>query len=215
MRYLSAPCVGLVAGVLSMVSTFGVSVAGAQDQPMEIRTVETVRSAVFAGGCFWCVEADFDKIEGVVETVSGYPGGAGANPTYRNHAEKGHLEVVQITYEPSLVRYERLVEYFFKHIDPTDAGGQFCDRGSSYRTAIFAQNERQDEIARQEKAEIEVAGLLDAPIVTEIRGAATFYPAEDYHQDYYKKQPVKYSFYRKACGRDGRIKEIWGRDPAW
>ncbi len=215
MRSLSSPFVGAIAGLSAALFAFFSPNAGAEDQPGSIKTVADLETAVFAGGCFWCVEADFDKLAGVVDTVSGYAGGRTDNPTYRNHSAGGHLEVVKVSFDAAQVSFEELVEYFFRHIDPTDAGGQFCDRGNSYTTAVFAQDDAQAEIARAEKAAIEGSGLLDKPVVTAIREVSEFYPAEDYHQDYYLKQPAKYRFYRKACGRDARIDEVWGEEPSW
>ena len=167
-------------------------------------------TAIFAGGCFWCTEADFEKVPGVTSAVSGYIGGTTANPTYEQVSAggTGHYEAVRITYDPARVSYAALADYYFRTVDPTDAGGQFCDRGESYRTAIFALNDAQRKAAEAEKAE--VAAALDVPIVTPILPAATFYPAETYHQDYYKKNKVKYGFYRSRCGRDARLKEVWG-----
>jgi peptide-methionine (S)-S-oxide reductase len=164
-------------------------------------------TAIFAGGCFWCVEADFDKVEGVTETVSGYIGGDTENPTYENHSAAGHREAVKITFDPSVTDYWTLLDTFWRTIDPTDDGGQFCDRGHSYTTAVYALNEEQADIAERSRAAAEEA--LGKEIVTEIVTGKTFWPAEDYHQNYYKKNPVRYNFYRTACGRDERIKELW------
>lgn len=195
---------------LAALASVAVTSAGAQSQPMPVQTVENAETAIFAGGCFWCVEADFDKVDGVLETISGYTGGTTVDPTYRNHAADGHLEAVQITYDPDVISYEELVEYYFHHIDPVDKGGQFCDRGNSYTTAVFALNDAQAEIAESEIRSIDASGMLPAPVVTEVRRAGGFYPAEEYHQDYYLKAPLKYNFYRQACGRDDRIEELWG-----
>lgn len=202
--------VAAIAGLIAMGVAIATSDARAQGDPMPIKTVEALETAVFAGGCFWCVESDFDKVDGVIETLSGYTGGDSANPTYKSHGRDGHLEAVQITFDPAEVSYADLVAYFFRHIDPTDDGGQFCDRGNSYRTAVFALDNQQADIAEAEKATIAASGILDGPVVTQVRAAAPFWPAEDYHQDYYLKNPVKYRFYRQACGRDQRIKELWG-----
>jgi peptide-methionine (S)-S-oxide reductase len=173
---------------------------------------EGLRSAVFAGGCFWCVEADFDAVDGVVETLSGYTGGSVENPTYGDvtGGGTGHREAVRILYDPDRVSYETLADAFFRTIDPTDGGGQFCDRGPSYSTAIYAQNDEQRRIA--EAAASEAAETLDAEIETEIAPAAPFWPAEDYHQDYYEKNPIQYRFYRATCGRDRRVRDLWGQD---
>lgn len=170
------------------------------------------RSLVVAGGCFWCVEADFDKVEGVVSTTSGYTGGTLANPGYKDvvRGGTGHLEAVEIAFDPALVSEARLLDIFFRTIDPTDAGGQFCDRGESYTTAIFVSGEDQRQTA--EAAKTEAAAALGQTIVTPIRDAGAFYPAEDYHQDFYKKNPVRYQSYRKGCGRDGRVRALWGKD---
>lgn len=163
-------------------------------------------AAVFAGGCFWCVESDFEKLDGVGDVVSGYTGGALQNPTYRNH--EGHVEATQIPYDPAVVSYRELVDYFFRHIDPLDAGGQFCDRGHAYTTAIFYADESQKADAEAAKAEAE--RFLGETVVTPILPLGQFWLAEDYHQDYYKKNPVRYNFYRTGCGRDRRIKQVWG-----
>ena len=169
-------------------------------------------TAVFAGGCFWCVEADFDKVDGVISTTSGYTGGSVANPTYEQVSAKhtGHAEAEKIVFDPKKVSYQQLVEHFWRTIDPTTKDRQFCDAGSPYRTAIFAQNDEQLKIAQASKAALEKSKPFKAPIVTEIEKAKPFYPAEDYHQDYYNKNPVRYNYYRFACGRDARLKELWG-----
>ncbi len=168
--------------------------------------------AIFAGGCFWCVESDFDKVPGVISTTSGYTGGTVANPTYEQVSAKGsgHAEAVEIVYDPQKVTYERLVEYFWHTIDPTTKDRQFCDSGTPYRTAIFAQDAEQLKIAQASKAALEKTKPFKEPVVTEIVLATKFYPAEDYHQDYYLKNPVRYKYYRGGCGRDARLKELWG-----
>ena len=167
--------------------------------------------AIFAGGCFWCTEADFEKVPGVKTAVSGYIGGRTANPTYEQVSAggTGHYEAVRITFDPRKVSYGQLVDYYFRTVDPTDAGGQFCDRGESYRTAIFPVNAEQQQLAQAEKAE--VVGVLAKPIATEIIPASRFYPAEGYHQDYHTKNQLKYDFYRGRCGRDARLAEVWGK----
>jgi peptide-methionine (S)-S-oxide reductase len=162
-------------------------------------------NAVFAGGCFWCVESDFDKLDGVVSTVSGYTGGLKENPTYRDH--EGHVEAVEVTYDPKRVSYRALADYLLRHIDPLDSGGQFCDRGPSYVSAIFAANAEEREAARAAVAEAE--RVLGATVVTPVRDRGPFWIAEDYHQDYKEKNPLRYRYYRGACGRDARVKEIW------
>ena len=164
-------------------------------------------NAIFAGGCFWCVESDFEHLPGVIEAVSGYSGGDLLNPTYRNHGE--HVEVAQITFDPTIVSYDELLDFYWRHIDPTDPHGQFCDKGHSYISVVYARPD-QIEAARASKAEIEKTKPFKAPIVTEVLPAKEFWIAEDYHQDYYKKNPLRYKGYRKACGRDARVKELWG-----
>ena len=177
-----------------------------------------------AGGCFWCVEADFEKVKGVKEVVSGFAGGSVANPTYKQvvNGGTGHYEAAQIQYDPAVVTADQLLNMFFRSVDPTDAGGQFCDRGDSYRTAIFADGPQQKAAAEKAKADAQAA--LGQNVVTPILGAATFYPADSYHQDYYKsddrlafssvglgvKKSVAYKRYRDGCGRDQRVKQLWG-----
>ncbi|MBE7636794.1 peptide-methionine (S)-S-oxide reductase MsrA [Sneathiella sp. P13V-1] len=173
-------------------------------------TAAETEIATVAGGCFWCVEKDFEHVEGVISAVSGYTGGLLQNPTYRNHGK--HIEAVQIKYDPAKVSYAELVEIFWRSVDPTDAGGQFCDRGNSYTTAIFANSDEQREIATASKEKLQQSGILKADIVTPIRKAGAWTDAEDYHQDYYKKNPVRYKIYRYGCGRDDRIKELWGNE---
>jgi len=166
--------------------------------------------ATFAGGCFWCVESDFDKLPGVISTTSGYTGGRVANPDYEQVSSggTGHAESVQVIYDPSKVTYAQLLAYFWHHIDPTVKDRQFCDYGHQYRTAIFVHNDEEKKLAEESKKK--VAEELKKPIYTEIDKAGPFYPAEAYHQDFYKKNKVKYEFYRWNCGRDQRVKQIWG-----
>ena len=169
-----------------------------------------VGMATFAGGCFWCMEPPFDKLPGVISTTSGYIGGKTANPTYRQvvQGDTGHAEAVQVIYDPTMITYEKLLEVFWRNVDPLDAGGQFCDRGDSYRTGIFVHDETQLRLAQESKKQVEAK--LKKLVVTEIVLAPKFYPAEDYHQDYYVKNPVRYKFYRQNCGRDARLREVWG-----
>jgi peptide-methionine (S)-S-oxide reductase len=201
------------AGLLSAAAAMALT-AGAQSADNEIEIKADYASAVFAGGCFWCVEADFDKVPGVVETISGFAGGTLDNPSYKQVTAggTGHYEAVKVTYDPSRVSYRQLVDYFYRHVDPTDAGGQFCDRGESYRTAIFTGSVEEKAEALAATRKIEDSGVLDAPVVTVLAEAGEFWPAEDYHQNYYKKSPIKYRYYRSACGRDARVQEIWGKD---
>ncbi len=169
--------------------------------------------AIFAGGCFWCMEPPFDKLEGVIATTSGYTGGHTENPTYKQVSSDttGHYEAVEIIYDPLKINYETLLNVFWHNIDPLDRYGQFCDKGDSYRTAIFYLNEEQKEFANESVSKLAAAAFFDSPIVTEILPAKTFYPAEDYHQDYYQKNPIRYKYYRFACGRDKRLEELWGK----
>ncbi len=166
--------------------------------------------AVFAGGCFWCMEADFEKLDGVADVVSGFSGGAVKNPTY-NGDHAGHYEVIEVTYDPAMISYRDLLDHFWVNVDPFDAGGQFCDRGDSYRTGIFVADAEQRRLAERSKAQVSLR-FPDQTVVTPILDAATFYPVkgdESYHQDFYKKNPWRYQLYRWNCGRDQRLAEIW------
>jgi peptide-methionine (S)-S-oxide reductase len=171
-------------------------------------------TAIFAGGCFWCVEADFEKLPGVVKAESGYIGGKVPNPTYEevSGGRTGHAEAVRVWYDPQQVTYDRLLDFFWRHIDPTVKDRQFCDVGSQYRSAIFYEDDAQRAAAEASKAALEKSGRLPR-IYTEIVPAGTFYLAEEYHQDYYKKNPVRYRYYRTGCGRDARVAEVWGAKP--
>lgn len=171
-----------------------------------------LKTATFAGGCFWCVESDFEKVDGVVEVISGYTGGHVENPTYKQVSAggTGHAEAVQVFYDPEKVTYEDLLYVFWRHVNPTDAGGQFVDRGSQYRTGIFYHDDEQERLAVKSKRELEESGPLDKPIVTEIEKFTKFYRAEDYHQDYYKTHALRYRFYRFNSGRDQFLKKVWG-----
>lgn len=169
------------------------------------------QEALFAGGCFWCIEADFDKLPGVVDVVSGYTGGSKATANYKTVSSKetGHYEAVRVQYDPTIISYRQLVDYFWSHIDPTDANGQFCDRGSSYRAAVFYRNEQQRNTIERSKIELEKTKPFSGDIVTAILPEKPFYLAETYHQNYAKKNPLRYRFYRSRCGRDKRIKSLW------
>ncbi|EAQ99441.2 peptide-methionine (S)-S-oxide reductase MsrA [Congregibacter litoralis] len=171
-----------------------------------------VRKASFAGGCFWCVEADFEKLDGVLDVVSGFTGGTLQNPTYRGNHE-GHYEAAEITYDSDEISYEALLTHFWRTVDPLDAGGQFCDRGFSYKTAIFVANEEEREAAERSLQEVD-ALFPDDVVATVILPAGRFWPVEEYHQDYAKKNPLRYKYYRFGCGRDKRVKELWG-DKDW
>ncbi|MFZ5453515.1 MAG: peptide-methionine (R)-S-oxide reductase MsrB [Thermodesulfobacteriota bacterium] len=182
----------------------------AREAGVEEKTQDNRKTAVFAGGCFWCVESDFEKVPGVTEVVSGYAGGNGADPTYDDYARKGYVEVVKVIYDPALVTYKQLLDYFWRHLDPTDAGGQFLDRGPQYRGVIFYANEEQMREAEASKQELEKSGRFHKPIVTEILPLKNFYPAEDYHQNYYQTHTTKYKFYRWNSGRDQFLQRVWG-----
>jgi peptide methionine sulfoxide reductase msrA/msrB len=175
-----------------------------------------LEKATFAGGCFWCMEPPFEKLDGVKQVISGYTGGQKANPSYEevSGGGTGHLESIEITYDPAKVTYEMLLDVFWRQINPTDAGGQFVDRGPSYKSAIFYHDEEQKRLAEESKKKLEASGRFDKPIVTEIRPAVPFYRAEEYHQDYYKKSAVRYKFYRFNSGRDQFLKKIWGKEEA-
>ena len=204
------PRLALAIAALALAESAGAdpTPSSAQSQSGELST------AIFAGGCFWCVEADFEKVPGVVKAESGYIGGKSQNPTYEQVSAggTGHAEAVRVSYEPRKVTYEQLLDYFWHHVDPTVKDRQFCDGGNQYRTAIFYQGESQRAAAEASKAALEKSGRFKH-IYTEIVPAGPFYLAEDYHQDYYKKNPIRYSFYRKNCGRDARLGEVWGAKP--
>ena len=169
--------------------------------------------AVFAGGCFWCTESDFDKVPGVLSTTSGYIGGHVENPTYEDvsYGKSGHIEAVQVRYDSSKISYAQLLEVFWPTIDPITANAQFCDKGPQYRSAIFYGNPQEQALAEASKAALERSGKLPGPVVTEILAATTFYPAEEYHQDYHNKNPIRYAYYRNGCGRDARLEQLWGK----
>jgi peptide methionine sulfoxide reductase msrA/msrB len=206
--------------ILLVIATFAVAF---QNQDKNIRqkqgeknvlseVVNKLNTATFAGGCFWCTEADFEKVEGVVEVTSGYTGGHKENPTYDqvSAGETGHVEAVQVVFDPEKVSYKELLDIFWRHVDPTDPSGQFVDRGSQYRTAIFYHNEEQRRLAERTKGELGKTDRFDKPIVTEVIKFSKFYKAEDYHQDYYKNHSIRYKYYRYASGRDQFLKKVWG-----
>lgn len=196
----------LLALTLTLTSTLTLVNAMAND------TNNTIAKATFAGGCFWCMEPPFDKLDGVISTTSGYAGGESKNPSYEEVSSgiTGHTEAIQIEYDPSKVSYETLLEIFWQNIDPLDAGGQFCDRGSQYRSEIFVHDEIQAKAAVESKNK--TAEKLGKSIVTDISQTFEFYPAEDYHQNYYQRNPIRYKFYRHGCGRDKRLKELWHKN---
>lgn len=194
----------------------GCAAAGpAEDRaPAPIPAVgEHEEAAVFAGGCFWCMESDFDKLPGVVATTSGYAGGTEPNPTYEQVSSQttDYRESVRVVFDTDRTSYAKVLEWYWHHVDPTDAGGQFCDRGPSYRTAVFYADEAQRKAARASKAAIERSGVLPGPVVTPILPLGTFYAAENYHQDYYQKHPARYHAYRVGCGRDARVAQVWAK----
>ena len=168
--------------------------------------------AVFAGGCFWCTESDFDKVAGVISTTSGYIGGQQPNPSYEvvSAGKSGHIEAVQVRFDPSKTSYAKLLQAYWPSIDPLNAAGQFCDTGSQYRSAIFYNSPEQQQLAQASKAALAASGRLSGTIATQILPATTFYPAEDYHQDYHSKNPLRYNYYRHGCGRDARLEQLWG-----
>lgn len=187
--------------------------AQAPQPQVSATTVENPGVAIFAGGCFWCTESDFDKVPGVIETTSGYIGGHVDNPTYEqvSAGSSGHIEAVRVRFDPSKTSYAKLLEAFWPTIDPVTANAQFCDRGSQYRSAIFYSNAEEQQLAEASKNALEKSGRLPAPVVTEILAASTFYSAEDYHQDYYQRNPLRYNYYRNGCGRDQRLEQLWGK----
>jgi peptide-methionine (S)-S-oxide reductase len=180
---------------------------------MDSTTAENVATAIFAGGCFWCMEPVFDRITGVLSVIPGYTGGTVPTPSYQEvcTGETGHLEAIRIHFDPAVVGYRELVELFWRNIDPTTRNRQFCDYGSQYQSAIFYLNEEQKRVAEESKRELEEKRKFERPIATQILPAGEFYPAEEYHHQYYKKNPDRYKAYHDGCGRDGRLKELWGK----
>lgn len=203
---LSSIRLGLAAG-MCWLSLAGPAFAS-EEQPAGHAGLAT---ATFAGGCFWCLEPPFDELPGVLSTTSGYTGGDKDNPTYEEVSAggTGHAEAVEIRYDPTRIDYGRLLDVFWRNIDPVDSQGQFCDRGDQYRSAIFYHTEEQRRLAEESKAALVNSGRFKQPVATRITPAGRFYPAEEYHQDYYRKNPIRYKFYRFNCGRDQRLREIW------
>ena len=198
----------------ALAAALGLSLAAA-DEPTKRAEAPGPGLAVatFAAGCFWCVEPPYDKTEGVVSTTSGYTGGKVAGATYRQvgMGGTGHIEAVRVVYDPAKVGYDKLLEVYWKNVDPLDAKGQFCDKGEPYRPVIFVHDEEQRRLAEASKAALAASGRFKQPIVVKIEPAADFWIAEDYHQDYYLKNPAKYAYYRWGCGRDARLEELWGK----
>jgi peptide-methionine (S)-S-oxide reductase len=195
----------LLAGLL-----LGLSLAAMAAEP--VAKAQTTATAVFAGGCFWCMEPPFEALPGVLSVTSGYTGGRKQNPTYEEVSAggTGHVESVQVLYDPATIAYERLLEVFWHNIDPTDGSGQFCDRGSQYRPVLFVHDEEQRRLAEASKAALESNKPFKAPVVVEIAPAGVFWPAEEYHQQYHRKNPIRYKYYRRGCGRNARLAELWG-----
>lgn len=171
--------------------------------------VTQAKKAIFAGGCFWCMESPFEKIYGVSDVISGYTGGTAKNPTYKNYADTGHIEAIEVTYDPSKVSYKQLLENFWQNIDPTDPGGQFGDRGPQYRSAIFYGSPEEKKLAEKSKLKLAEKKIFYKPIVTEILPVQPFYAAEEYHQDYYRKNPIRYNYFKFRSGRDTFFKQYW------
>ena len=209
-RHLLASSMLILGGLLAACEP---TAAQAPQPQVSTTAVEKPGVAIFAGGCFWCTESDFDKVPGVIETTSGYIGGHVDNPTYEqvSAGSSGHIEAVRVRFDPSKTSYAKLLEAFWPTIDPVTANAQFCDRGSQYRSAIFYSNAEEQQLAEASKNALEKSGRLPAPVVTEILAASTFYPAEDYHQDYYQRNPLRYNYYRNGCGRDQRLQQLWGK----
>ena len=200
----------IMVGMIGIVRIHSQSTAIAEDEKSDMMTNDH-KTAYFAGGCFWCTESDFEKTPGVLEAVSGYTGGHVKNPTYQQVSSggTGHVEAVKVIYDPLRITYDQLLDVFWRHVNPTDGGGQFVDRGSQYRSVIFYTNGMERELAETSKQKLEASGKFSKPIATDILPMETFYPAEDYHQDYYKKNPIRYKFYRSRSGRDQFLKQTW------
>jgi peptide-methionine (S)-S-oxide reductase len=204
MRKLMIPLVALLTVACS---------GGTEAQVQQSAAGTQLKTAIFGGGCFWCVEEAFDKAEGVVSTTSGYTGGRVANPTYEQVSSggTGHVEVVRVVYDPAKINYQQLLNLFWKNVDPLTPNQQFCDRGPQYRSAIFYQDAEQRRLAEASKSALERSRRFKQPIVTEIVAGSRFYPAEEYHQNYYQKNPLRYKYYKTSCGRVRRLEEVWGK----
>lgn len=210
----------LVLALLVIIGVFALGCQHSESKSMEKEEKKTImkeypnnlNTATFTGGCFWCVESDFEKVDGVIKVISGYTGGHKDNPTYKEVSAgvTGHIEAVQVLYDPEKVSYTELLDVLWRHIDPTDPGGQFVDRGSQYRSAIFYHDDEQKRLAEESKMALEKSGRFDKPIVTELMKFSRFYQAEDYHQDYYKTHSIRYKYYRSNSGRDRFLKKVWG-----
>ena len=197
---------------LFLATAFIVNPANAWLQDTSTTQPAEAAKAIFAGGCFWCMEEAFEKVEGVNSVVSGYAGGTRENPTYEqvSSGRTSHFEVIEVAYDPAIVSYSQLLEVFWRNVDPTDGAGQFCDKGSQYRTAIFYKDEEEKRLSEESKKSIEASKPFPEAIATPILPASIFYAAEGYHQDYYKKNPIRYKYYKWGCGRAQRLEELWG-----
>lgn len=210
----------LTRAILSLAGLAVIGAAVVAAEPDEAKpavpapTAEKLETAVFASGCFWCTESDFDKVDGVVETISGYTGGRTKNPTYEQvgGGETGHTEALLVRFHPAKVSYAKLLDHYWHNVDLVDGGGQFCDRGTQYRPAIFTGTPEQAKLAEDSKAALTKSGRFDKPIAVQIAQAVEFTAAEDYHQNYYKTNPLKYKYYRNGCGRDARLRQLWGSE---
>ena len=213
MKYLSILIACLVTVAVGSIATQNVLAdkSSMNEKTMSV-TGTALAKAVVAGGCFWCMEKPFEKLDGVHSVVSGYAGGKTANPTYNTYMRDGHIEVVEITYDPNIISFKELLDVFWKQVDPTDAGGQFVDRGHGYTTAIFVKNADERKIAKSSKMALDKLGVYGKPVITPILDDAPFYAAEEYHQDYYKKNPLRYKYYRSRSGRDAFLTKVWGSD---
>ena len=202
LKHLSIMAVGLVAFAVPA----GLPSGMAQSAP-------TTAKAYFAGGCFWCMEEAFEKVDGVIAVVSGYMGGTVANPTYEQVSDgrTGHAESIEVTYDPTKITYQKLLDAFWRNVDPITPNAQFCDHGNQYRSVVFYTTDEEKQLAEESKSKIEQSKRLPAPIMTQLVKAPTFYPAEDYHQDYYKKNPLRYKYYKYSCGRAQRLEVLWGK----
>jgi len=203
--------------LLALTATVAIAAgSGMENKKMEKTATGMLEKATFAGGCFWCMEFPFDSLPGVVSVTVGYTGGTVKNPTYEQVSAggTGHAESVQIVYDPARIGYDKLLEVFWHNVDPTVKDRQFCDVGAQYRTAIFYHGEEQRKLAEASKEKLMRDKPFPGPVVTEITAAGPFYPAEEYHQHYYKKNPIRYTYYRAACGRDGRLRQLWGKEAA-
>lgn len=203
----------VVGGLLAACEPMAAQAPQAAQTPATAQTVDNPGVAIFAGGCFWCTESDFDKVPGVIDTTSGYIGGHVENPSYEqvSAGSSGHLEAVRVRFDPSKTSYAKLLEAYWPTIDPVTANAQFCDHGTQYRSAIFYSTAQEQQLAEASKAALDKSGRLPGQVVTEILPATTFYPAEDYHQNYYQRNPLRYHYYRNGCGRDQRLEQLWGK----